>query len=99
MTDPARLPDMPAVRAAIDALDAEIVALLARRMALIDRAAAIKTREDLPARIEWRVEQVVQNARHHAGMSGLDPDLAETVWRALIEHAIAREETLMKGHR
>ena len=97
--DPADLPDMPALRAAIDVVDAELIALLKRRMALIDRAAQIKTRDGLPARIDTRVEQVVANARRNAANAGLDPALAEDIWRQLIEHAIEREEALMKDTR
>ncbi|MDO5632089.1 MAG: chorismate mutase [Paracoccus sp. (in: a-proteobacteria)] len=99
MENPSDLPDMPALRAAIDALDADLIALLARRLALIDRAAQIKMRDGLPARIDTRVEQVVANARGHAADAGLNPDLIEHIWRQLIENAIAREETLMKGDR
>ncbi|MDO5706080.1 MAG: chorismate mutase [Paracoccus sp. (in: a-proteobacteria)] len=99
MRNPADLPDMPALRAAIDALDADLIALLARRAALIDRAAQIKMRDDLPARIDARVEEVVANARRNAADAGLDPDLIEHIWRQLIETAIAREETLMKKGR
>lgn len=86
---------MHALRARIDALDAELVALLARRAALIDEAAAIKLREGLPARLPARVEEVAANARRLAGSAGLDPDLAEALWRLMMEHFIAREERLL----
>ncbi|MDO5613274.1 MAG: chorismate mutase [Paracoccus sp. (in: a-proteobacteria)] len=99
MENPSDLPDMPALRAAIDTLDTDLIALLGRRAALIDRAAQIKMRDGLPARIDARVEQVVANARRHAADAGLDPDLIEHIWRQLIETAIAREESLMKGDR
>ncbi|AUH35180.1 chorismate mutase [Paracoccus tegillarcae] len=91
------IPDMPALRARIDALDAQLIALLAQRSALIDRAARIKARDDLPARIEARIEEVVTNARRHAERAGLDPDLIESIWRRLIEAAIAQEDRHLKG--
>lgn len=97
--DPAMIPDMTRLRAAIDILDVELATMLARRLALINRAAEIKMRDDLPARIDWRVEEVAANARRNAETVGLDPDLAEDLWRRMIEHAIAREETLMKETR
>lgn len=87
----ARLADMPALRAAIDALDRDLVALLATRSALIDRAAAIKAEAGLPARIDARVEEVAQNARDNAARAGLDPDLAEELWRVMMDHFIAQE--------
>ncbi|MEZ5887751.1 MAG: chorismate mutase, partial [Paracoccaceae bacterium] len=44
------------------------------------------------ARIDWRVEEVVAKVRARAEAEGLDPDLAETIWRRLIDWSIAREE-------
>lgn len=91
------IPDMPTLRAEIDALDAELIALLARRRALIGRAARIKKAAELPARIDWRVEQVVANARRHAAEQGLDPELIGAIWRQLVEAAIAQEDRHLKG--
>ena len=89
--DPASLPDMDALRAAIDALDREMAALLGRRTRLIDRAAEIKAAAGLPARIGARVEEVAANARRNAAAEGVDPDLAEALWRVMMEHFIAQE--------
>ena len=87
--------DMAELRAGIDAVDAGLVALLARRAAYIDRAAVIKGPLQLPARIEWRVEEVVTKVRAEAGAQGLDPDLAEALWRRLIDWSIAREARVL----
>lgn len=89
------IPDMPRLRARIDALDAQLMDLMADRHALIDRAAAIKAEIGLPARIPDRVEEVVANIRRHAQDRGLDPDLYDALWRMLIEAAIAQEERLL----
>jgi isochorismate pyruvate lyase len=89
---------MADIRAEIDRLDAELVALFAQRTAYIDRAAAIKEQVGLPARIEDRVEQVVENVRRHAVAHGLPPDKLEKLWRKLIDWSIEREEDhLRKG--
>lgn len=90
---------MPALRARIDALDARLVALLAERSALIDEAARIKARESLPARIDSRVEEVAANARRLASAHGLDPDLAEQLWRVMMEHFIAQEDRVLSAPR
>lgn len=89
--DPASLPDMDALRAAIDAVDRELAGTLAYRSTLIDRAAQIKADAGLPARIPDRVEQVAANARRNAVAAGFDPDLAEALWRVMMEHFIAQE--------
>ena len=93
------LPDssmLPRLRTRIDALDARLVALLAERSRLIDEAARIKARENLPARIDSRVEEVAHNARRLAEEEGLHPDLAERIWRLMVEHFIAQEEIYLQ---
>ncbi|WP_316013762.1 chorismate mutase [Roseobacter sp. HKCCA0434] len=97
MTRPADCADMADLRAAIDALDADLVTLLTRRAAFIDRAAELKSRNRLPARIDDRVEQVVGNVRKLAAAQGLDPDLVERLWREMIDWSIAREETALQA--
>lgn len=92
MRNPQDCRDMTDVRAGIDELDAELVRLLALRARFIDRAAEIKEKIDWPARIDARVEEVVQNVRRHAEGAGLSPDLVDTLWRQLIEWSITREE-------
>ena len=84
---------MAALRAEIDRLDHDLVRLFAARAEFIDRAAQIKSVVDLPARIDDRVEQVVQNVRRDAETYGLPPDLVEKLWRRLIDWSIAREES------
>ncbi|WBU64085.1 chorismate mutase [Paracoccus aerodenitrificans] len=87
--------DMAALRARIDQLDAKLIELLAERSGLIDRAARIKARDGLPARIEARVAEVASLARSRASSAGLDPDLAERIWRMMMEHFIAQEEAFL----
>ncbi len=86
---------MAEVRSEIDRLDAAIVALLVERATYIDRAAELKPALGLPARIEARVEDVVAKVRDRAAADGLDPALAEALWRRLIDWSIAREEAVM----
>ena len=86
---------MTDLRAAIDALDRDLIEMLARRAGYIDRAAELKPAEGMPARISARVEQVVANVRSSARTNALDPDLVETLWRPLIEWSIRREEEVL----
>lgn len=90
-------PDMVALRRRIDALDARLVALLGERTRLIDRAAQIKLAAGLPARIDSRVEEVAANVRRLAAEEGADPDLAEAVWRLMMQHFIDREARVLDG--
>ncbi|WP_374303333.1 chorismate mutase [Paracoccus sp. (in: a-proteobacteria)] len=93
------IPDMATLRAHIDAVDEQLVALLAQRHALIARAAQIKQKIGLPARIDERVEEVVANAGRHAASHGLDRALIENIWRQLVEAAIAQEDRHLNGDR
>jgi len=92
MKRPAECKTMQDIRAEIDRLDATLIGLLVERAGYIDRAAQVKTEAGLPARIPDRVEQVVSNVRATAKAQGLAPELAEAMWRQLIEWSIAREE-------
>lgn len=95
MKTPAECKTMSELRAEIDRLDGELVALFAERVRYIDRAAQIKAGTGLPARIESRVEEVVANVRRHAVQHGLPPDKLEKLWRRLIDWSIDREETYL----
>jgi isochorismate pyruvate lyase len=86
---------MAEIRAEIDRLDGELVALFAERVSYIDRAAVIKTGVGLPARIEDRVEDVITKVRAHAVSHGLPPDKLEKLWRKLIDWSIEREEAVL----
>ncbi|MBN2905152.1 MAG: chorismate mutase [Rhodobacteraceae bacterium] len=99
MIPPEACQDMTELRVQIDALDRELVALLARRAGYIDRAAELKPGEGLPARIGSRIDDVIAKVRARAGEEGLDPDLAEALWHELIEWAIRREEAAMASRK
>jgi len=85
---------MTEVRAAIDALDRQLVALLGQRLALIRRASELKTGPD-QARVPWRIEDVVAKVRAEAFANGFDAGIAEAIWRDMMEHCIRFEETRM----
>lgn len=87
---------MTDIRAEIDRLDAALMALLAQRVAYIDAAAKIKTRDGLPARLNDRVDEVLSNIARHAENAGLESQPYVDMWRLLIEAAIAREEAFFK---
>ena len=88
---------MAEVRAGIDRIDGELVALLAERAGYVDRAAVIKADVGLPARIDARVEEVVAKVRGHAVAHGVPPDAVEKLWRGLIDWSIAREEAVLNN--
>jgi isochorismate pyruvate lyase len=80
------------LRRQIDALDSELVALLAKRQRCVERVIEIKRTEKLPARIPDRIEEVLARVRELAEAEKLEPDLAVALWREMIEQFIAYEE-------
>lgn len=92
MPAPENCHSMTELRAEIDRLDRQLIALLSLRAGCIDRAIEIKARDGLPARISARVDEVIDNARAEAARTGLDPALAGALWSQIVEWSIAREE-------
>lgn len=87
---PAQCQNMAEVRAGVDALDRELVALLAERFRYMEAAARIKPSRDL-VRDEARKAQVIANAAREAAAHGLDPAIAAHLWETLVEASIAYE--------
>lgn len=81
---------MADVRAGVDSLDAELVALLAERFRFMDAAARIKP-ERGHVRDEPRKRQVIENAAARAQSLGLDPGIIADLWEQLVEASIAHE--------
>ena len=88
--DPEDCKSMIEVREGVDALDRELVALIVRRQAYMAAAARIKTDRD-KVRDEPRIEDVVAKVKAEAIRLGLSVEIAEPVWRELIERSIAYE--------
>lgn len=86
---------MEEIRANIDRIDADLMALFAVRWSFIRRAAEIKAELGLPADIPARVAEVRENARANADAHGLDAGFYERLWSDLIRHAIAHEKSLL----
>ena len=89
---------MGEVRAGIDLLDRQLVALMAARQGYIGAAARIKARlEDV--RDEARIEDVVSKVLAASEAAGLSKRIAEPVWRELIERSIEHEHALWRSFR
>jgi isochorismate pyruvate lyase len=81
---------MAEVRQGVDALDRALVTLLAERQRYMDAAARIKQAR-AAVRDEARIEDVVAKVKAEARRQGLSEQIAEPVWRLLIERCIAHE--------
>ncbi len=81
---------MAEVRVGVDALDRALVTLIAERQRYMDAAARIKTDRNV-VRDEARIEDVVAKVKAAATAAGLSHEIAEPVWRLMIERCIAYE--------
>ncbi len=81
---------MPEVRAGVDALDQELVALLARRFGYMRAAARIKPTRDA-VRDEARKASVIAAAVREAEAHGIPADVIAEIWERLVEGSIAYE--------
>jgi isochorismate pyruvate lyase len=81
---------MAEVRAGVDALDAEIMRLLARRFAYMRAAARIKS-DRSQVRDEARKAEVMANATALARDFGIPPERIAELWERLVETSIAYE--------
>jgi isochorismate pyruvate lyase len=90
MKNPNECTSIEEVRAAIDALDREIVSALGERFQYVKAITRFKkTEEDV--RAPDRRRQVLSQRRAWAVEAGLDPDLVEQLYRMLIDHFVAEE--------
>ena len=96
MTDTPLSPEncttMAEVRAGVDALDRELVALLATRFGYMRAAARIKQSRDA-VRDEERKARVIAAAVAEAEAKGIPGDVVADIWERLVECSIAYEFT------
>lgn len=81
---------MVEVREGVDALDRELVALLARRFGYMRAAARIKTLRDA-VRDEARKASVIAAAVAEAEACGVPGEVIADIWERLVEGSIAYE--------
>ncbi len=88
--------ELAPLRQEIDALDGEIVALLAKRLAVVERVIAVKSEHDIPVILPERIEQVVERAAASGASMGADADFVRTVYRSIIDATCAYEEKALR---
>jgi len=91
--------NMEDIRAGIDAIDRELVDLLAERAGYIDRAWRLKQQGSEQALVQWRVNDVLEKIRARAEEKRLSPELAEGLWRQMMDWFIRYESENLEKHR
>ena len=87
---PEQCQTMQQVRAGVDAVDRQLVALLKRRFGYMEAAARIKP-DRSAVRDEWRKADVLAKVDAAAATAGIDRALLARLYEELIETSIAYE--------
>ncbi len=90
MADIRQCTSLDEVRTEIDALDRNIVALIAARAEYVKQAATLKKNTD-DVKAPQRVEQVITKVKQLAVDTGVDQNVLEATYRAMINAFIAEE--------
>lgn len=90
MHTPDQCQNMADIRAEIDRLDRQVIALLGQRFAYVKAASRFKTSETA-VKAPDRVQSMLQQRRAWAEEEGLNGDAIEALYRDLVNHFIAEE--------
>lgn len=84
-------------RRRIDALDDQIIDLLARRLEIIDEVARLKADREIPAVLEDRVREVVERCAARAESQGMSPELARRIYTVIVAWCCEYEDDFIHG--
>lgn len=90
MNTPDQCQNMTDIRAEIDRLDRQVIALLGQRFAYVKAAAKFKT-SAAAVKAPERFEAMLQQRRLWAEEEGLNADAIAALYRDLVNHFIAEE--------
>jgi chorismate mutase/prephenate dehydrogenase len=79
------------LRREIDQIDQQMVQLLARRRAVVQRVAEVKQRHDLQLYHPAREENLISARRTEAARAGLDPDFVEDIFRTVMRYSRTKQ--------
>ncbi len=84
------------IRREIDEIDSQIIGLLSERGRFVTAAGRLK-KDEQGVRDPKRVEQVIERVKLKANAAGLDPGIAETIYRAIIGCFVGKEMQEFSG--
>ena len=84
-------------RRRIDALDDEIVRLLAARFAVVREVADFKAQHRIPVRLADRIEAVLSRNAENGARQGVDSALLRQLYGQIVEASCALEDRLIEA--
>ncbi len=103
MKAPEKCANMEDIRAEIDRIDREIIALIGKRLQYVNAAARFKTSadgvKDKSVRDMHRVKSMLRQRKRWAEEEGISPDAIEKMYSDLVEYFINEEMTKWKAEK
>ncbi|RLB86245.1 MAG: bifunctional chorismate mutase/prephenate dehydrogenase [Deltaproteobacteria bacterium] len=84
------------LRDEIDAIDAKILSLLARRQAEVEKVVALKKIHSIPVYHPAREEDLISKLRLQSQNHGLDPDFMEDLYRVILRQSRVKQTQKME---
>ncbi len=89
--------DLSSLRDRIDAVDRQIIALVAERMKIVEEVAIAKLDAASPFRDRDREERLLLRLREHAAAAGVDPHEIERLYRIVMDMSVAHQEQTVRN--
>ncbi len=93
--DPGAGHELAELRKQIDAVDEQIVSLLAQRQAVVDGVVQLKKSKNLPIYHPAREEDLISKRRRQSIGAGLNPDFVEDLYRTIIRRSRVEQTSRM----
>ncbi len=90
-------PDLGSLRDRIEAVDRQIVALVAERLKIVEDVVAAKLTTASPVRDREREELLLQRLRGLAVAAGLDAHQIERLYRVIMDMSVAHQEATVRN--
>ena len=89
--------DLTDLRDRIDAVDQQIIKLLAERLRIVEEVAMAKLEAASPFRDREREERLLLRLREHATSAGLDAHQVERLYRVVMDMSVAHQEATVRN--
>jgi chorismate mutase/prephenate dehydrogenase len=83
------------LRLKLDAIDQQIVSLLSKRQAEVERVFQLKKLHNIPVYHPAREENLISRRRNQGSKAGLDPDYIEEIYRRILRQSRAEQTAQM----
>jgi len=90
-------PDLTSLRDRIEAVDRNIIALIAERLKIVEDVAAAKLDAASPFRDREREDLLLQRLRGLAIAAGVDPHQIERMYRVVMDMSVAHQEATVRN--